>query len=209
MDYEVQEKLNVSNMSTSGASPLVRAVTSKQELYLESLEEVVAFLQAQGVSRMMEIGFLGKHTAFVALVQSTFDLAENHLQWIVKENVEGFTKPRIAFGLPWPLHHIVAHSTALAYWWNHGDVRGLSLQQVEEKVEELCVALETILEGEQAFFPGVVHCPMDALVWGHLEALLTATVPVNPFPVILQKHPKLQKFHKSYGSLRGDLGLVL
>ena len=60
----------------SGASPLVRAKTSKQELYLESLDEVVAFLQAQGATRVMDVQFLGKHTAFVALVQSTFDLAE-------------------------------------------------------------------------------------------------------------------------------------
>ena len=70
------------------------------------------------------------------------------------------------------------------------------------RYREVCKALETVLGEKDCFFAG--PSSLDALVWGHMEGVISCHLPANPLIQVLQSSQSLKKL---YVRIKGDPGL--
>ncbi|XP_017074341.1 metaxin-2 [Drosophila eugracilis] len=134
--------------------------------------------------------------SLVNYVENVFTLAEIHMIFMDMVNYQLYTAPRSEAAHPWPLSTIrrldkqkAAQRLLKVYQWQDMDN-----DQVLHELG-LCVgALIDQLEGNQSedfFLCGSRPCELDALVFGHVTAIMTTKLPNMELAEILSTYPRL------------------
>ncbi|KAH8368439.1 hypothetical protein KR084_011497 [Drosophila pseudotakahashii] len=137
----------------------------------------------------------------VGHVENVFTLAEIHMSFVDAVNYQRYTAPRTAVAHPWPLSVMrrmtrqrEAQRLLKVYQWHELDNDqvihevGLCADALVAQLEESQEAKE---EGGGGFLCGSRPCALDALVFGHVTAILTTQMPNMELAEILATYPRL------------------
>ncbi|KAH8317460.1 hypothetical protein KR074_005493, partial [Drosophila pseudoananassae] len=132
----------------------------------------------------------------VNYVENVFSLAEIHFSFVDTLNYKLYTGPRSGAAHPWPLCLIrrfakqrTASRLLKVYEWESMDP-----DQVLHEVSSCCSALVAKLEENEAgsrFLFGPRPCQLDALVFGHVAAILSTWMPNMEMADLLYGFPRL------------------
>ncbi|XP_001978114.3 metaxin-2 [Drosophila erecta] len=131
----------------------------------------------------------------VSYVENVFTLAEIHMSFVDEINYQLYTAPRSAAAHPWPLSAIRrqakqkdARRILKVYQW-----QDLDNDQVIQEVGVCADALVAKLEEHkaQAYLGGPRPCELDALVFGHVAAIMSTKVPNMELAEVLATYPRL------------------
>jgi len=131
----------------------------------------------------------------VSYVENVFTLAEIHMSFVDEVNYQLYTATRCAAAHPWPLSTIRrfakqkdAQKILKVYRW-----QDLDNDQVIQEVSICADALIAELEEDQAksYFGGSRPCKLDALVFGHVVAIMTTKLPNMELAAVLATYPRL------------------
>ncbi|XP_017092956.2 metaxin-2 [Drosophila bipectinata] len=132
----------------------------------------------------------------VNYVENVFSLAEIHFSFVDTLNYQLYTGPRSGAAHPWPLCLIRRYAkqreaTRLlkVYQWE-----SLDPDQVLHEVSSCCSALVSKLEENETgsrFFFGPRPCQLDALVFGHVAAILSTWMPNMEMADLLYGFPRI------------------
>jgi len=176
LDFNVEMRANAEHMSPSGKLPFIRA----NNFVIAELDPIVSFVSNKGISLTEHLDSAQKADmrAYMTLVTSVLGNAELYLSWKDEVTASEVTIPRYGSVYPWPLSTLLSYQkkwsvckklTALG-WLNK------SLDEVYQEVEQCCQALSERLENQRYFFNNK-PTELDALVFGHLFAILTTPLP--------------------------------
>ncbi|XP_028178156.1 uncharacterized protein LOC114365717, partial [Ostrinia furnacalis] len=191
LPFEVEMRWNAEFMSPSGRVPFIKCGA----FVVSELEPVVQFAANKGVSLCARLPAEEKAEmrAYMSLITNVLVNAELYISWLDDETFNAVTKVRNSSVYPWPLGWIqtrakrnaVAKRLKALHWHDK------SLEQVLADVEQCCNSLSQRL-GERDYFFGT-PTPLDALVYGHVRALLSAAGPkaalmIKPITSSLLRH---------------------
>jgi len=176
LDFAVEMRANAEHMSPSGKLPFIRA----NNFVIAELDPIVSFVSNKGISLTEHLDSAQKADmkAYMTLVTSILGNAELYLSWNDDVTLNEVTVPRYSSVYPWPLSTIlswqkkrnVCKKLAALGWMNK------TLDDVYRAVEECCQALSERLDNQRYFFNNK-PTELDALVFGHLFAILTTPLP--------------------------------
>ncbi|KAL0809677.1 hypothetical protein ABMA28_011196 [Loxostege sticticalis] len=191
LPFEVEMRWNAEFMSPSGRVPFIKCGA----FVVSELEPVVQFAANKGVTLCARLPAEEKAEmrAYMSLITNVLVNAELYISWLDDETYNAVTKVRNSSVYPWPLGWIqtrakrnaVAKRLKALHWHDK------SLEQVLADVEQCCNSLSQRL-GEKDYFFGTPS-PLDALVYGHVRALLSASGPkaalmIKPITSSLLRH---------------------
>ncbi|XP_050678572.1 uncharacterized protein LOC126974898 isoform X3 [Leptidea sinapis] len=191
LPFEVEMRWNAEFMSPSGRVPFIKCGA----FVVSELEPIVQFAAHKGVSLCSKLGNEEKAElrAYMSLITNVLVNAELYISWVDQETYNTVTKIRNSSVYPWPLgwlqtrskrNSVIKRLKAL-HWYDK------TLDQVLADVEQCCNSLSQRL-GDKDFFFGT-PTPLDALIYGHIRALLSATGPkaaliIKPITSSLLRH---------------------
>ncbi|RWS17616.1 Metaxin-2-like protein [Dinothrombium tinctorium] len=177
-------------MSPSGQVPFIKCGA----FVIADMEPIVAFVNAKGLSlsKHLDSAERGDMTAYMMLVNTVLYNAELYISWCHDETLREVTYPRYAFAHPWPLNYILCWKKRRAVVKKLASIGwdSKTLDEVLSEVESCCQALSDRLENRNYFF-GDKPTELDALVFGHLSAILTTPLPVDRLAIIVRENEKL------------------
>ncbi|KAI5643689.1 outer mitochondrial membrane transport complex protein domain-containing protein [Phthorimaea operculella] len=175
LPFEVEMRWNAEFMSPSGRVPFIKCGA----FVVSELEPIAQFAANKGVSLCAKLGTEEKAEmrAYMSLITNVLVNAELYISWIDNETFNQVTKVRNSSVYPWPLGWLqtrakrnnVAKRLKALHWHDK------TLDQVLADVEQCCNSLSQRL-GDKDYFFGT-PTPLDALVYGHIRALLSAHGP--------------------------------
>ncbi|XP_045538439.1 metaxin-2 isoform X1 [Papilio machaon] len=191
LPFEVEMRWNAEFMSPSGRVPFIKCGA----FVVSELEPIVQFAANKGVSLCGRLTTEEKAEmrAYMSLITNVLVNAELYISWVDNDTFNAVTRVRNASVYPWPLgwlqtrskrNNVIKRLKAL-HWYDK------TLDQVLADVEQCCNSLSQRL-GERDYFFGT-PTPLDALAYGHMRALLSATGPkainmIKPITSCLLKH---------------------
>ncbi|XP_043660122.1 metaxin-2 [Drosophila teissieri] len=131
----------------------------------------------------------------VNYVENVFTLAEIHMSFVDEGNYQLYTAARSAAAHPWPLSAIRrfarrqdAQRILKVYQW-----QDLDNDQVIQEVGSCADALIAELEEhhEKGYLGGSRPCELDALVFGHVAAIMSTKLPNMELAEVLATYPRL------------------
>ncbi|XP_016952244.1 metaxin-2 [Drosophila biarmipes] len=132
----------------------------------------------------------------VNYVENVFTLAEIHMSFVDAVNYQRYTAPRSGAAHPWPLsvlRRMAKQKEALrilkVYQWQDMD-NDQVLHEVGVCVGTLIGQLEE-QQPEEGYLCGARPCALDALVFGHVAAILTTKLPNMELAEVLATYPRL------------------
>lgn len=177
-------------MSPSGNVPFVKCGA----FVVAEFDSIISFVNNKGVNVSSHLNTAEKADmqAYMTLVDTVFHAAELYFAWCHEDNFQEVTQSRHAFAFPWPLDKLlcwrqkraVARKLASIGW---GDK---TLEEVLVEVDDCCTALSERLNNRRYFF-GEKPTELDALVYGHISAILATPLPDNGLAAIIREHQKL------------------
>lgn len=190
LHYQVEMRLNAESMSPSGSVPFLRCGA----LVIADVEPIINFVHAKGIGLSGHLDNPGKADmkAYVSLVNIVLHNAELYVSWCDKSTFREVTKPRFTTSLPWPVNYFLCWQTKFdvkkklksADWYSK------SLDEVYDEVNNCCHALSERL-GSQKYFFGERPTELDAIVFGHLFAILNTPLPDNKLCSIIGEYQNL------------------
>jgi len=192
LEFSVEMRANAEHMSPSGKLPFIRA----NNFVIAELDPIVSFVSNKGISLTEHLDAAQKADmrAYMSLVTSVLGNAELYLSWNDDVTLNEVTLPRYGSVYPWPLSTILSYQKK----WNVCKKLGAlgwtskSLDEVYAEVEHCCQALSERLDssGNRFFFNGK-PTELDALVFGHLFAILTTPLPDSRLANIVRSFKNL------------------
>ncbi|XP_060808647.1 metaxin-2 isoform X2 [Amyelois transitella] len=191
LPFEVEMRWNAEFMSPSGRVPFIKCGA----FVVSELEPIVQFAANKGVSLCGRLSTEEKAEmrAYMSLITNVLVNAELYISWIDEDTFNAVTKVRNSSVYPWPLgwlqtrskRNAVAKRLKALHWHDK------TLDQVLADVEQCCNSLSQRL-GDRDFFFGT-PTPLDALVYGHTRAILSANGPkaalmIKPITSSLLRH---------------------
>ncbi|XP_072021121.1 metaxin-2-like [Amphiura filiformis] len=133
--------------------------------------------------------------AYMALTINRLKLAELYVTWQDKHSSEAITKPRYGSPYPWPLQHLLPwmKQREMKRYLKVQEWSDKTVEQVHAEVNLCCKALSDKL-GEQYYFFLDRPTELDALVYGHLNSLLTTKFTSVQLAEDVQRYPNLVRF---------------
>ncbi|CAG9573648.1 unnamed protein product [Danaus chrysippus] len=191
LPFEVEMRWNAEFMSPSGRVPFIKCGA----FVVSELEPIVQFAANKGVSLCSRLSTeeRAEMRAYMSLITNVLVNAELYISWLDQETFNTVTRIRNSSVYPWPLGWLQTRSkrsTVIkrlkALHWHDK-----TLDQVLADVEQCCNSLSQRL-GDKDFFFGT-PTPLDALIYGHLRALLSARGPkaalmIKPITNALLRH---------------------
>ncbi|RWS31482.1 Metaxin-2-like protein [Leptotrombidium deliense] len=216
--FNVEMRANAEQMSPTGQVPFMKCGS----FVVAEMEPIAQFVSSKGLNNLsqhLEVADKGDMTAYMMLVNTVLYNAELFVCWCHEETLRevrfgllisaicyGFgnvTYPRYAYAYPWPLNYILCWKKRRAVLKKLSSV-GWDTKNVDEvlgEVESCCQALSDRLENRNYFF-GDSPTELDALVFGHLSAILTTPLPIDKLAIIVRENEKLvqlcNRIAKSY-----------
>ncbi|XP_067933495.1 metaxin-2-like [Watersipora subatra] len=193
LKFKTERRSNAEYLSTTGKVPVFR----QKNLILTSFDDIVSHVNVKqkGLDGELNEKTTAEMNAHLAMVQSVLGNAEVYIAWTDPVVANEVTKPRAGSVYSWPLNVIVPFlkqremkKIIRAKKWQH-----LSENEVCEKVRQVCQAL-TVRLGQKKFFFGDRVTALDALVFGHLFAIVTTTLPNNCLSAVIKDFDNLQEF---------------
>jgi len=190
LNYQVEMRTNAESMSPSGNVPFIRCGS----FVIADVEPIINFAHAKGISLSSHLDNAGKADmkAYISLVNIVLHNAELYVSWCDKSTMHEVTKPRFTSSLPWPVNHFL--------WWQtkyevrrklkSADWYSKSLEDVYDEVNNCCHALSERL-GTQKYFFGEKPTELDAIVFGHLFAIMNTPLPDNKLCFIIGEYRNL------------------
>jgi len=192
LDFVVQYRTNAESMSPTGRIPFIKA----GDFVVAEMDHIVSFVNSKSISLVRDLNDSQRADmrAYMSLVNNVLGNAELYLSWIDDVTYNSVTKPRYSSVYPWPLDVVltwqkqkqIANKLKALGWAQK------SLEEVYTEVENCCKALSERLDNETFFF-GSRPTELDALVFGHLFALLTTPLADNRLKNIVEKFRNLVK----------------
>ncbi|KAI1280853.1 Metaxin-2 [Halotydeus destructor] len=190
LNYQVDMRSNAEQMSPSGHIPFIKC----GQFVLSEMGTIVSFVNNKGVniSSHLSEGEKGDMQAYISLVENIFGAAELYVSWCHEETFKEVTYPRYTSAFPWPLDRILC-------WQKQRAVKKKlecigwaekTYEQVLSEVEDTCQALSERLNN-RAYFFGEKPTELDALVYGHLSAIMATPLPDNSLDAIIRENEKL------------------
>ncbi|XP_053621164.1 uncharacterized protein LOC128681367 isoform X2 [Plodia interpunctella] len=191
LSFEVEMRWNAEFMSPSGRVPFIKCGA----FVVSELEPIVQFAANKGVSLCGRLSTEEKAEmrAYMSLITNVLVNAELYISWLDEDTFNAVTRVRNSSVYPWPLGWLqtrgkrgaVAKRLKALHWHDK------TLDQVLADVEQCCNSLSQRL-GDRDFFFGT-PTPLDALVFGHMRALLSANGPkaalmIKPITSSLLRH---------------------
>lgn len=190
LNFQVEMRTNAEYMSPSGHIPFVRCGS----LVVAGFEPVVSLVRNKGtyLSEHLDNSAKADMKAYMSLVNIVLQNAELYVSWCDKTTLAEVTKPRYISVLPWPVNHVICwqKKSSILKKLKSVDWQNKSLGSVYEEVNNCCHALSERL-GEQKFFFGDKPTELDAVVFGHLFAILTTPLPDNRLSSIVREYQNL------------------
>ncbi|XP_075988239.1 uncharacterized protein LOC142984486 isoform X2 [Anticarsia gemmatalis] len=192
LPFEVEMRWNAEFMSPSGRVPFIKCGA----FVVSELEPIVQFAANKGVSLCGRLSTEEKAEmrAYMSLITNVLVNAELYISWVDNDTFNAVTKVRNSSVYPWPLgwlqtrakrNNVIKRLKAL-HWYDK------TLEQVLADVEQCCNSLSQRL-GDRDYFFGSTPTPLDARVFGHVRALLSARGPkaalmIKPITSSLLRH---------------------
>ncbi|XP_035210972.1 metaxin-2-like isoform X3 [Stegodyphus dumicola] len=190
LNFQIEMRTNAESMSPSGSVPFIRCGT----FVVADVEPIINFVHSKGINLSAHLDHAGiaDMKAYISLVNIVLRNAELYISWCDKPTLNEVTKPRYGSSLPWPVNHILCWQTKyeVKKKLKTADWQSKSLEEVYEEVNNCCHALSEKL-GSQKFFFGDTPTELDAVVFGHLFAILTTPLPDNRLCSILREYQNL------------------
>ncbi|XP_046974774.1 metaxin-2-like isoform X2 [Vanessa cardui] len=191
LPFEVEMRWNAEFMSPSGRVPFIKCGA----FVVSELEPIVQFAANKGVTLCSKLSTeeRAEMRAYMSLITNVLVNAELYISWVDQETFNTVTRVRNSSVYPWPLGWLQTRSKRSsvikrlkALHWNDK-----TLDQVLADVEQCCNSLSQRL-GDRDYFFGTPS-PLDALIYGHMKALLSATGPkaalmIKPITNALLRH---------------------
>ncbi|XP_017050679.1 metaxin-2 [Drosophila ficusphila] len=176
--------------------PLLRLGPVKTFAEFEPIVEQVESMRAgNSLSSWMSEDQRDDMRCVLNRVENVFTLAEMHMSYVDTINYQLYTAPRTGAAHPWPLSMIRrlakqkdAHKILQVYQWQDMDNDEV-LHQVGSCVDSLISQLEE--HPAEEFLCGPKPCELDALVFGHVTAILTTKLPNMELAEILATYRRL------------------
>ncbi|KAG5895212.1 hypothetical protein JTB14_035384 [Gonioctena quinquepunctata] len=190
LNYKVEQRSNAEAMSPTLKLPFIKA----GKFVISELDSILQFVNGKGITLTdnLDIDQRADMRAFMSLVTNVLELAELYICWFDEETYNAVTSRRNGFVYPWPLNHFhnrlkrsLIKKRLVALEWYHK-----SIEDVQLDAENCCEALSIRLDRGPYFF-GMLPTQLDALVFGHLSAILTVSLPNNNLRNIVEKYPRL------------------
>ncbi|EZA61712.1 Metaxin-2 [Ooceraea biroi] len=190
LDFQIEPRKNAEFMSPSGRVPFIKCGAK----LISEFDSIVAYIDSKGSSLSDHLTAAGKvdMRAYLSLVNYIFVNAELYVCWVDPTILNAVTKPRHGSVYPWPLNHylnwqkrreVIRRLTVLG-WYNK------NLNEVFDDVKKCCIALSERLTDEEFFF-GKDPTELDALVFGHIHALISPFSSNREIVAIIHQFPKL------------------
>ncbi|KAJ8704514.1 hypothetical protein PYW07_011702 [Mythimna separata] len=171
LPFEVEMRWNAEFMSPSGRVPFIKCGA----FVVSELESIVQFAANKSVSLCGRLSTEEKAEmrAYMSLITNVLVNAELYISWVDNETFNAVTKVRNSSVYPWPLgwlqtrakRNAVIKRLKALHWYDK------TLDQVLADVEQCCNSLSQRL-GDKDYFFGNSPTPLDALVYGHMRAIL-------------------------------------
>ncbi|GIY71973.1 metaxin-2 [Caerostris extrusa] len=191
--FEVEQILlpdNAACLSPSGSVPFLRC----GKFIIADVEPIINFVQAKGKSLSSHLDNSEKADmkAYISLVNIVLHNAELYVSWCDSSTLQEVTKPRFISSLPWPVNHFLCWQTKheVKKRLKSADWNSKSLEDVYDMVDNCCYALSERLATQKYFF-GDRPTELDAIVFGHLFAILTTPLPDNRLCTIVREYQNL------------------
>ncbi|XP_023026149.2 metaxin-2 [Leptinotarsa decemlineata] len=201
LDYDIEQRSNAEAMSPSLKLPFIKS----GRYVIAELENIVSFVNGRGISLTdhLDMDQKANMRAYMSLITNVIELAELYVCWFDEKNYNAVTSVRNGIMYSWPLNHIqnrlkksMVKKKLKAMEWYQKNIDDVCLD-----VENCCEALNVRFDQGPYFF-GSKPTQLDALVFGHLFAILTVDLPNNILRLIVEKYPELiefvQKIDKEY-----------
>ncbi|KAI4487096.1 hypothetical protein M0802_012050 [Mischocyttarus mexicanus] len=143
LEFQIKSRRDAEYMSPTGSLPFIKCGA----FVLSEFDNIVSFISNKGTSLSNHLKPEDKSDmkAYISLVNNVFVNAELYICWVDPTTLEEVTKQRHGSVYPWPLNHY------------------LNWQKRKQVIKRLNV-LETSFFGNEP-------TELDALVYGHMEAL--------------------------------------
>lgn len=169
------------------------------------MNAIIEFVNKKGItlSNHLESSQRADLKAHMTLVTNVFLSAELYISWCHQETLRTVTQPRYSFPYPWPLNKILFWNKKRSVRNQLGSLGWLdkSIEDVLVEVESCCTALSERLD-KSSYFYGEKPTELDALVYGHVSAITSTTLPDESLSGILNEYPKLielcDRINKTY-----------
>ncbi|KAF6025642.1 hypothetical protein EB796_015893 [Bugula neritina] len=192
LKYRTERRSNAEFMSPTGKVPVFR----HSGALLTGFNDLVSYVNIKTKSLDSHLDDKARcdMNAYMAMVEGVLSNAEVYIAWNDSTVANEVTKPRYGSTYPWPLCQIIPYfkqkemmKILSAQGWCD-----ISQSEVCERVRRCCQALSVKL-GNQQFFFGDQVTPLDALVFGHLFAIVTTVLPNNLLSSVIQDFDNLQE----------------
>ncbi|CAH1179992.1 unnamed protein product [Phaedon cochleariae] len=193
LEYQIEERSNAEAMSPTLKVPFIKA----DRYVLSGLDGILQFVETKGITLTDKLAHEERFNmkAYMSLLTNMLELAELYVCWFDKQTYNNVTSIRNGFAHSWPLNHIqnrmkqfkIGRKLQAFEWYQK------SIEDVLLDVETCCEALSVRLDGKPLFFEGG-PTELDALVFGHLSAILRVPLPRNELASKVMKFPSLVQF---------------
>ncbi|XP_058452304.1 metaxin-2-like [Malaya genurostris] len=196
LPFVVKQQANAEFMSPGGKRTKLPVLRVENYIYAE-FEHILNFVELKGFSLSKNLTQAEKDDmrAHLCLVENFFTNAEQYISWVDEEVLTKITRQRHGCVYPFPLNHIQnwRKQWAVRRQLKIVDFLNLSLDELVEKVDKLCLSLSARLDNKLYFY-GDNPTELDALVFGHLFSIFTLKLPNDVLAVTINKYRNLRQF---------------
>ncbi|XP_020621178.1 metaxin-2-like [Orbicella faveolata] len=190
--YGVKSRRNAEFMSPTGNVPFLRA---DREL-TGNFQGITSYIEAKGFSTSadMEMQDKAEMEAYISLIENSLLPAELYMLWW-KKDWAARTRQQYGSQFPVPINLVLSYRKqwqVCQYLKAHGWHRKTE-REVLEEFKQTCQALSEKL-GNNKFFVSDRPTELDALVFGHLHAVLTRYLPDDSLSSVVRNHRNLEHF---------------
>ncbi|XP_054157007.1 metaxin-2-like [Oppia nitens] len=171
LPFTIDQRANAEQMSPSGGLPFIKC----GQFVIAELDPIVAFCNTKGhtLSSHLDMSQRADMRAYMSLVMNVLYSAELYLMWSHEWTYGAVTYPRYSFATPFPLNKILCWKKRRSVLTKLESINwsDKKLDDVYDEVDSCCQALAERL-GHQLYFFGDKKTELDALVYGHISAIM-------------------------------------
>jgi len=170
LDHTVEQRSNSESISPTGNLPVLQCGS----FIVAEIEPIIGFVSSKGINlnTQLDAAQSADLKAYFSLVSAVLGNAELFLSWLTDEGYN-VTYERYGSVYPWPLNKVLPYKKRRAVTVQLRDWSHKSVDEVVDEVNTCCNALSERLADNEFFF-GSKPTELDALVFGHLFALVSA-----------------------------------